>query len=62
MEIEKKKLYWRVLDMRLKKCYLWEKGGEKLDIIAKVEAGEELREVGRFSSINESTVLNVVKC
>ncbi|MPC97942.1 hypothetical protein E2C01_093288 [Portunus trituberculatus] len=45
---------------------LWRCGNSggilKLDIIAKVEAGEKLREVGRFYSIYESTVHNMMKC
>lgn len=35
---------------------------EKLDIIAKVEAGEKPHQVSRFYSIDESTVCNMVKC
>ena len=35
---------------------------EKLDILAKVEAGEHLRGVARFCSNNECTVWNIVKC
>ncbi|MPD04267.1 hypothetical protein E2C01_099946 [Portunus trituberculatus] len=35
---------------------------EKLDIIAKVEAGEKLCDGSRFYSDNESTVRNMVKC
>ncbi|MPC40019.1 26S proteasome non-ATPase regulatory subunit 2 [Portunus trituberculatus] len=34
---------------------------EKLDIISKVEADEKLHEVGRFYSINESTVRNMYR-
>lgn len=35
---------------------------EKLDIIAKVEAGEKLHEVSKFYSNDEPTVCNMVKC
>ncbi|MPC50336.1 hypothetical protein E2C01_044164 [Portunus trituberculatus] len=35
---------------------------EKLNIIAKVEAGEDLHDVARFYSDNESRVHNSVKC